>query len=486
MCFGNFESLDGALATVRVQLVAVTGWAFAATSDDDADADLAIGNVDIFVKRDSDRTLYAQLEPSSATIGSVALSTDGVVMKLWYVTVPESTSGDAERVTDVRVNLRAPLPTGATKWTPAAVLRRIGAYWCSAQLSYGDYWDDTELAAAQTRMELAGVESRVMFSERTPVASVISQVVTGTGLMVWLGSDGKVHSNFFSNDVAATTIGGFPSAELRRDVLHAVEMRSVSGDLTSAETLMLGPRTIATTATSPGVTSRPRVRVVSNLSESGARSGSLNRISGDTTLATLRRWSVTWPLLAAADVPGTVIRLTERWTGITAQPVLIESVTIDPLGCTVTEGIRDLAPYTNTGAYVLFDEYKAGVLRGDHLSPGFTINVTTASGVVYWTGAGQASGDAVTIVAGDVLEVWTATNQYSAKVTVAPTWDAVNSRWQMTVGSVADAIETTIVSWAVRVSWLTAAAAIQQSSGFICDASDGQFSNNDNGKVMVA
>ena len=142
----------------------------------------------------------------------------------------------------------------------------------------------------------------------------------------------------------------------------------------------------------------------------------------------------------------------------------------------VESSVQDLSNWHNANQVILVDESDL-----ERTYPTTTATVNTSNGNVDLSTNG---GDTYDIEVGDIFQCHSDDNQYSAVVSTAPTWTG-GAVWRMVVdtnGSTNEAVAS--ASWNCRASWTTASAGQQANNSFLCDT-DGEFSDDEDGKVVV-
>lgn len=336
-----------------------------------------------------------------------------------------------------------------------------------------------EVSNAITYMDNDGIMGSLELSGYKTTASLLIDILLNTGLGVYYDLSGKLSFYYFQNSDSSDVTDGYSDFDLYTDYNHAIEIEKADIELVNSLRIAtpyneLVQRLDDEVAQSTGFVFINEIDI--QASKGSALQSGWRYIQFRRDVTEARQWLVTLPHIGFDIEVSDIIRFSERLTSLVAGPCYVKSVTYNITNYTVTVLLKDLASHTSTNAMILLDESLAVRTR----TPGEDATVSTANQYVYWDGS---SGDTHTIAVDDIFECWDNDNQYSAKVTAAPTW--TGSQWRMTVASVAQTTGTIDYDkWDVKKSYITSSSSEQASSGFLSDT-DNEFTNNDTGKKLV-
>lgn len=461
-------------------------WFFGVNSGTGTDSDYAAADIEVFVHRRDGRRYRV---PSSRwTLGSETISRGSDYPTSWNAwKIVFDSRRDVSAEDQVRVNARMGMTTGY-EWTPSIAVWYAFVYWiCSAsggQISTNGANSGTigssTLIGVEKRSRSMGLQTKFKIDQRMETSRLVEALIALTGCNVFVGKDGKLNQFLYGNDSSTTTTGGYSSYAARSDTGHCINVQRVDYDRANEAQIQAHGHAKSLRDTDAQTdASRAAVSLsYANMTQSGSAASAWLHLQQRRNLASCRRYRCEMTLAEAALGPGDVVRYTERWSGVISAPALIVDITFDLQNMKCELVLQDLTEWTDVDCYCLLDE--STILR---TYGAVSVAVTTANGVVTFS----ADPSPVDIEVGDIFETASSTNQYSAKVTVAPA-DIGAGVWAMTVDSVADAIEAVISSglWYCRKSYETASSGEQAVSGFLCDETDGYFDDDANsGKVLV-
>lgn len=477
--WGNHEAPGGAIEAVKGSTDG-TVYYFAITSDDDADTDYTTSDVDVFLNGK---------EIDTYSVGSESLSGDGAPAnwKLWYIGLANRADGsgvDFQISPDdtLRVNARLPLPSGEDLYTPALTIKTLLDHWAvdSSDSAPGtsayNNWED-----AHDRLQAGGISSRLIIDKNISMATLIDTIIKDTGCEIQIGHTGRINFRHYSNDDATETTGGYSSEESRSDEVHMLSFDRVDKDQANSVVAngLLMTDSVAKSAASDAVMSLS----YENLEPSAAYLAAWRKLQEVRDTEHARVFQVALPLTDVDIMPDTIRLFTERWVGLSDAPARCISASFDLQNMIVNCTFQDLSAWTDTNAYILIDENSVEVTYPNGINPASdTLDILAASGVVEMNGG--ADGSAGDIAVGDIMRIYSDDNDYSAAVTIAPSW--TGTVWQMTVDDNALSDETVSAGeWDTLKSYDNVSSAIQASSGFVAGSDDTLGSGSDPGKKVM-